>query len=159
MDRGAEIGAAGDAARSELEAKHRAREATLAASRQAIRTCAVAIRAVQRREFDVARDHIDAAGALIAEAAGATEHHHDVRYAGFLHDAQKEFAEANLTLAFVADEPMPTASEIGVETPAYPQRDGRKRRASCGARSSTASAGPTSTRPRACSPSWTRSTA
>jgi translin len=119
VDRAAEIAAAGATARSDLEAKHRAREATLTASRQAIRTCAVAIRAVQRREFDTARAHIAQARALLDDAAGATAHHGDVRYAGFLHDAQKEFAEANLTLAFVADEPMPTAADVGVETPAY----------------------------------------
>jgi len=119
VDRGAEITTAGEIARSELEAKHRAREATLTASRQAVRTCAIAIRAVQRREFEVARGHIAAARVLLDEAAGATERHLDVRYAGFLHDAQKEFAEANLTLAFVAGEPMPTAAELGVETPAY----------------------------------------
>jgi translin len=119
VDRGAEIAVAGEAARCELEAKHRAREATLTASRQAIRTCAVAIRAVQRREFEVARGHIKAARALLDDAAGATEQHRDVRYGGFLHDAQKEFAEANLTLAFVAHEPLPTATEIGVETAAY----------------------------------------
>jgi translin len=119
VDRGAEISAAGTAARTELEAKFRAREATLAASRQAIRTCAVAIRAVQRREFDDARRHIDEARALLDEAARATEHQLDVRYAGFLHDAQKEFAEANLTLALVAGTPMPSARELGVETPAY----------------------------------------
>ena len=119
MDRGAEISAAGAAARSELEAKFRAREATLAASRQAIRTCAVSIRAVQRREFDDARRHIEEARALLDEAARATEHQLDVRYAGFLHDAQKEFAEANLTLAFVAGTPMPSAQELRVETPAY----------------------------------------
>jgi len=119
VDRGAEITAAGDAARAEFEAKFRAREATLAASRQAIRTCAVAIRAVQRREFDDARRHIDEARALLDEAASATERQLDVRYAGFLHDAQKEFAEANLTLAFVAGGPMPTAHELRVEMPAY----------------------------------------
>jgi translin len=119
VDRGAEIAAAGDIARAELEAKHRAREATLPASRQAIRTCALSIRAVQRREFDLAREHIAAARTLLDAAARATEHHHDVRYAGFLHDAQKEFVEANLTLAFVAGEMMPTAAELGVEPPAY----------------------------------------
>jgi translin len=42
-----------------------------------------------------------------------------VRYAGFLHDAKKEFAEANLTLAFIADQPIPTADELGVEVQAY----------------------------------------
>ena len=42
-----------------------------------------------------------------------------MRYAGFLHDAKKEFVEANLTLAFVADLPVPTAEELGVEVQAY----------------------------------------
>ena len=42
-----------------------------------------------------------------------------MRFAGFLHDAQKEFAEANLTLAFVAGLALPTAADLGVETAAY----------------------------------------
>ncbi|MBV8951375.1 MAG: haloacid dehalogenase, partial [Actinobacteria bacterium] len=70
-------------------------------------------------EFDVARGHIASARALLDEAARATEHHHDVRYAGFLHDAQKEFAEANLTLAFVRGGALPAPDELKVEIPAY----------------------------------------
>jgi translin len=119
VDRAAEVATAGTAARTALEAKHRARETTLSVSRQAIRCCAVSIRAVQRREFDAAREHIAEAAALLDEASRATDEHRDVRFAGFLHDAQKEFAEANLTLAFVAHEPMPTAGALGVETAAY----------------------------------------
>jgi translin len=119
MDRAREIAAAGDVARAALEAKHDAREVTLTAARQAIRTCAIAIRAVQRHEFDAARTHIDEAAALLARATEATATNLDVRYAGFLTDAQKEFAEANLTLAFIAGEPMPSAADLGVETAAY----------------------------------------
>jgi len=113
------IAAAGSAARAELEATHRAREITLPASRAAIRACALAIRAVQRHEFDVARAHIDDAAALLAEATAATEEQGAVRHAGFLQDAHKEFAEANLTLAFVEGGPLPTATELGVDAPAF----------------------------------------
>ena len=52
------IAAAGDASRRALQAKHEAREITLAASRPAIRSCALAIRAVHRGDFDDARAHI-----------------------------------------------------------------------------------------------------
>jgi len=119
VDRSREITAAGAAAREQLEAKHEAREITFPASRKAIRACAVAIRAVHRHEFDAAREHIAEAGALLDEARNATAEHPDVRYAGSLHDAQKEFTEANLTLAYVAHEPGPDAAALGVETPAY----------------------------------------
>ena len=105
-DRSGELAAAGDGARTVLEEKHRAREITYNASRRAIRACASAIRAVHRREF-------------LAEADAAIDGHQDVRYGGSLHDAKKEFAEANLTLAFVSGQPIPGAEELRVETPAY----------------------------------------
>ena len=119
MDYSAQIAAAGDAAQEVLEQKHRARETTLTASRRAIRSCATAIRAVQRREFAEARELIAEAAAYLAEAEAVLVGQPDVRYAGFLHDAKKEFAEANLTLAFVSDHGMPTADELGVEVQAY----------------------------------------
>ena len=45
--------------------------------------------------------------------------HNDVRYGGFLQDAKKEFAEANLTLAFVAEHTLPAAAELGVDVQPY----------------------------------------
>jgi len=119
VDYSASIDAAGDVAREVLEQKHAAREVTLGASRRAIRACATAIRAVHRGEFLEARELIATAAAYLAEADKVLGDHHDVRHAGFLRDAQKEFAEANLTLAFVADRTLPTAEQLGVETAAY----------------------------------------
>ena len=119
MSRADDVAAAGAYARDHLEAKHRARELTLTASRQAIRCCSLSIRAVHRDEFDVARAHIAEAAALLQTAADATADHPDVRHAGFLHDAQKEFAEAHLTLALVAGEPWPQPGDLGVGVPAY----------------------------------------
>lgn len=118
-DWSAEVADAGDLAREALEEKHKAREITLSASRRAIRSCATAIRAVQRREFPEARALIAEAAAFLAEADAALVGHDDVRHAGFLHDAQKEFAEANLTLAFVSAQSMPAADELRVEVKAY----------------------------------------
>jgi translin len=118
-DRSDEISAAGEAARKVLEEKHLAREITLNASRRAIRACASAIRAVQRREFYPARELIAEAAAFLAEADAALDGHPDVRYAGSLHDAKKEFAEANLTLAFVSGQALPRSDELRVEMPAY----------------------------------------
>jgi translin len=118
-DRSDEISAAGEAARKVLEEKHLAREITLNASRRAIRACASAIRAVQRREFYPARELIAEAAAFLAEADAALAGHPDVRYSGSLHDAKKEFAEANLTLAFVSGQALPGPAELRVEIPAY----------------------------------------
>ena len=65
VDRRAEIGAIGDRARETFEEKHRAREVTIGASRQAIQACAASIRATHRGEYDAAeklareaRDHV-----------------------------------------------------------------------------------------------------
>ena len=119
MDHPGQIAAAGSTAGEILEQKHAAREVTLSASRRAIRACASAIRAVHRREFLEARELIAEAAAYLAEAESVLGSHADVRYGGFLNDAKKEFAEANLTLAFVAGHALPTAAELGVEVQPY----------------------------------------
>jgi translin len=118
-DRSRELRAAGETANAVLQARHDARELTLPACRQVIRESALAIRATHRHAFDEARRHVAAAAELLHRAAQATAQHPAVREAGFLHDAQKEFAEANLTLAFVANEPAAAAAALDVEVPAY----------------------------------------
>lgn len=119
MDHAEQVATAGLAAHEILELKYQARETTLVAARKAIRSCGTAIRAVHRRDFREARELIAVAAAYLAEADAALEDHADVRYAGYIHDAKKEFAEANLTLAFVSDNPIPSASELDVEVQAY----------------------------------------
>ncbi len=84
-----------------------------------IRACASAIRAVHRHDFDDARALIAEAAAELAMAEAALGDHADVRYAGYFSDAKKEFAEANLTLAFVARQRVPAADALGVEPAAY----------------------------------------
>jgi translin len=97
-----------------LRAKHEAREATLTASRQAIRHAADAIRAVHRGERERARGLIDRCGALLAEAEQACEGQPQVEFAGFLADARKEYAEASCTYAIAGGEAVPGPDEVGV---------------------------------------------
>ena len=119
MDRRAEIGALGGRARDTFEEKHRAREVTIAASRQAIQACAASIRATHRGEYDSAETLAREARDHVAVADTALIGHPDVRTSGPLHDAKKELAEAWCTLALVRDDPLPSPEDIGVDVAPY----------------------------------------
>lgn len=119
MQRSEELGQAGEWARSLLEGKHAAREVGLAACRKTIQSCAASIRAVHREEWDTATELADTAQAHLERAQDALSAHPDIRYAGFVHDAAKEYAEARITMAFVRGEPLPLAVGLGVEVQAY----------------------------------------
>jgi translin len=116
-----EIESIADEASVDLSSKNAAREAALARCRDAIRHSANAIRAVHRSEFDLAEDLVARAGKLLAEAREALRDHPDIFYAGFVHDSQKEYAEAKLTLGIIAGgkHKLPRPHEIGVELQAY----------------------------------------
>jgi translin len=104
----------------EFEEKMRAREKALAASRSSIRSSANAIRAIHRGEFEQAHHLMDEArSALVAGKAAVREAHADVYFAGFLPDAQKEYAEARVTEAIVTDAELPSREELDVELAAY----------------------------------------
>ena len=117
--RGDELVALCDPLLAELEAAHAAREHALAACRRTIRACGTAIRAVHRGEAEAARRWTAEAAEALSEAQGALAPHPRVAHAGFLHDAEKEYAEALLTAALVDGEPLPGAAEVGVGVAAW----------------------------------------
>ena len=119
MERREEIGALGARARDTFEEKHRAREVTISASRQAIQACAASIRATHRGEYEAAETLAREARDHVAVADTALLGHPDVRTTGPLHDAKKELAEAWCTLALVRDDPLPTPEDIGVDVAPY----------------------------------------
>jgi translin len=108
-----------DRIRQDLAAKDAARENVLPKCRDAIRHCSQAIRAVHRQEFDKAQELLKGARKLLAEAENAFSAHDELGYAGFVRDAQKEFAEGSVTLALVTGKPLPTPEELGVDAVAY----------------------------------------
>jgi translin len=102
-----------------FDARNAARERVLPAMRRSIRASANAIRAIHRGELDRARELISASRAAIDEGTAAAADHPEVRFAGHLQDAQKEFAEANVTLALVTGDSLPGPEELEVEDAPY----------------------------------------
>lgn len=105
--------------RKRFDAKSEAREKGLTSSRAAIRLCANSIRAVHRGEMDVARDLQAKARAELDTAQKAMADFPAIYHAGFLHDAEKEYAEARATYAFINHEELPGPEELAVGDAAY----------------------------------------
>src|SRR6266487_4290539 len=99
-----------------LALKHAARERALPKSRAAIRFCANSIRAIHRQEFAAATELIGQAATLIGEMASDLRDHQDIYYAGFLQDAQKEYAEANTFAALVQHQPLPSTDDLSISS-------------------------------------------
>ncbi|HEX3540934.1 MAG TPA: hypothetical protein VHT75_10890 [Acidimicrobiales bacterium] len=105
--------------RADLNAVNAAREVALAACRRTIRASGSSIRAVHRLEVARATALAEEAGMALREAQRAVAPHPAVGFAGFVHDAAKEYAEAVLTAALVAGRPLPGPDALGVEIPAW----------------------------------------
>ena len=104
--------------RKDLVSRDEAREKLLPLCRDAIRHSSNAIRAVHRQEFKQAKDSIYTARKLLSEAEGIGEYS-ETGGSGIIRDAQKEYAEANITLALVTGETLPRHVELGVDAAAY----------------------------------------
>ncbi|MDO5297417.1 MAG: haloacid dehalogenase [bacterium] len=102
-----------------METADKAREKALPLHRQAIRHCSLAIRAIHRREFENARQELSLAQQTLDNICVLLQPHPEVYYAGFLQDAQKEYAEASLTLAIVTQSPLPAPQDLKVSAAAY----------------------------------------
>ncbi|HEU5003150.1 MAG TPA: haloacid dehalogenase [Actinomycetota bacterium] len=105
--------------RASLDAKNAARERALPLCRSAVRSSANAIRAVHRGDEEGTERNLSEARRCLDEARTALAGHPDVHYAGFFHDAAKEYGEARLTQAVVRGLPLPGPAELGLEAPAY----------------------------------------
>ena len=114
-----ELKAICDRIRVDFDAKDAARERGLTLSREAIRHSANAIRAIHRGEYEDALALMETDSALLKEAEEGLQAHPDVHYAGFLQDAQKEYAEARQTYALVRGEPLPDPDDLGVAYAPY----------------------------------------
>ena len=108
-----------DKIRAALQQKDASREKVLPLCRELIRYASITIRAVHRQEFDEAKKLIIQGRKVreaLEEAVSACE---ELRYHGFVRDAQKEYTEANTVLALVTGEPIPDPDELNVDYAAY----------------------------------------
>ncbi len=113
------LDAVGKTAVESLNMKHEAREQALPKCRTAIRYCANSIRAIHRQEFRAAEDLLAQAATLLTEMADNLRDHKDIYYAGFLQDAQKEYAEAATFAALTQNRPLPMADELCIDWAPY----------------------------------------
>lgn len=105
--------------RRALDARNAARETTLTLSREIIRTCANTIRAGHRGELERAREMLRGARDAALQMRQRLAEHPDIYGAGYVHDCQKELAEASAFLAIIADRDLPDPDELPVEYAAY----------------------------------------
>lgn len=99
--------------------KYEARERALPKSRAAIRYCANSIRALHRQEFHTAEELLAQASVLVAGMTTDLGNYPDIFYAGFVQDAQKEYAEAATFAAFTQHLPLPTAPQLAIAWAPY----------------------------------------
>jgi translin len=109
----------GASLRSILDDKTSAREKGLTSARNAIRSCGNAIRAMHRYEMDAAAGLLEDAQSQLDDARTVLSGHSDVYHAGFLHDAEKELAEARITFALVTGADFPTPDSLGLPPTAF----------------------------------------
>lgn len=100
-------------------AEDEAREKALRSCRRVIRYSADAIRAVHRQEQDRAKQLLDTAHELIRELNHDLSEHGKLLHAGFIHDAQKEFAEGCITSALIGRDDLPKPETLGISNSAY----------------------------------------
>lgn len=115
----AELDRAAEGVRDELEATNTARELALPLCRSSIRHSANCIRAVHRGDLEQAELLLQRSRADVHEAAAALRDFPQLAGAGFVHDAEKEYAEASVTLALIARRPLPVPGALGVRGTAY----------------------------------------
>jgi len=108
-----------DQIRTIFDARFAAREAGITGSRRVIRASANGIRALHRREWDQAVALIDEAEAELAEITAALINHPEMKHAGFVSDAAKEYAEARITEAVFTDREIPTFENLGIDPVPY----------------------------------------
>ncbi len=108
-----------DGVRPVLDARFAAREHAITDGRKVIRASANAIRSLHRGEDDAASRLVGEARALLAGIQEALEDHPDILHAGFVSDAAKEYAEAELTAALFAGRSLPGSDELGIDPVPY----------------------------------------
>jgi len=105
--------------RGAFEAQDAAREKAMPLSREVIRLSSHAIRAIHRHEFESAHHTLAEARSVLAQAKEALAACTELPNTHFLWDAEKEYAEASISLNLVVGEKIPTPEELEVDNAAY----------------------------------------
>jgi translin len=100
---------------SRLDGINSLRERALAESRRVVRLSANATRAVHRNEFDTAIELLEDARAMRDALEQDLHDYPNLYWTGYVQDAQKEYAEARITLGIISRKGFPSPSDLNVE--------------------------------------------
>lgn len=104
--------------RKKFKSQDLAREKILGLSRETIRFSSYAIRAIHRRQFIEAKENLSKAEETEAKLRAMLKDNPYV-FSNLAYDAQKEYAEARLTLALTTDGKIPSPEDLVVGYAAY----------------------------------------
>ena len=105
--------------RSFLDREDAAREKGLKACREIIRCAGSAIQSIHRERHEEARKRIDEGLSLLAETRKNLESYPEIRYAGFLHSAEKEIIEALTTFSVITEHSFPDMGKYEFDPVSY----------------------------------------
>ena len=99
--------------------KSAARDEAISRSRELIRRCAEAIRAIHRREWAQADEKLAIVREGTQEIRAVVANYPDLYYSGYTQDALKEMVEAHVTYAIIRNTDLPTPTTLNVEYSTY----------------------------------------
>ena len=108
-----------DVIREDLERRNAARDRAIVLSRQLIRHCSEAIRAIHRQDWLLVDQKLKLARAGAVEIKSVVADFPDLYHTGYTQDALKEVAEAFITSAIIRGEDLPTVDELQIEGSTY----------------------------------------
>ena len=91
-----------------------AREGACVASRQVVRASSETIKRTHRGEFAEAEAGLQVTRELCHQMLEHVKNAPELRYGGFVSDAEKEYAEAAITNATLTGAPLPTPEDLGI---------------------------------------------
>lgn len=105
--------------RAAFVSKSGARDEAVNRSRELIRHCSEAIRAIHRREWEKAAEKMALAKTGANDLRAGISPYPDLYHTGYTQDALKEVVEAFCTHAIVRALPLPTPADLNVENDTY----------------------------------------
>ncbi len=109
----------GSRIKKSLDNKDKSREKGLPLTRKVIRFSSEIIKMAHRGQLQESRTLLEEAGRILREAQKCLEKYPDIYYGGFLQSAEKEYAEATITLALIKKQSLPSPELLKVGETSY----------------------------------------
>lgn len=114
-----ELNPIAESIREILTATNDARDAAIKTSRELIRHCAEAIRAIHRHDWDAAESKLATVRTVADEMVAGVADYPELLHSGYTQDALKEVVEAFVTYAIIRDAALPTPESLAAEPDTY----------------------------------------